>query len=190
MEVANYVASGKLKLELDLSALSDDLASTSLITEVEHSRRSGNRLLIRFEESDALGILAPSGVYVITGAKGQDDAENAKRALLTGLTELSIISNIEPNPDEVIDPFEVQNIVFTEDIGDNQLDLEILAVTIGLEHTEYEPEQFPGLVFREDTTDATILVFSSGKVIITGIRDKQSAKEAKSELENQMKKIQ
>jgi len=67
IEVANIVSSGKLDLELDLSAVAEYLGNPEWIDDVEHSRKSGNRLLIDFKNGEALGILAPSGVYVFTG---------------------------------------------------------------------------------------------------------------------------
>ncbi|MEM7825590.1 MAG: TATA-box-binding protein, partial [Candidatus Aenigmatarchaeota archaeon] len=39
-----------------------------------------------------------------------------------------------------------------------------------LEGTEYEPEQFPGLVYRLKDPKAATLIFSSGKVVCTGAR--------------------
>ena len=48
----------------------------------------------------------------------------------------------------------------------------INVVALRMEHVEYEPEQFPGLIYRGDT--GTALIFSSGKVILTGFKDQRS----------------
>jgi TATA-box binding protein (TBP) (component of TFIID and TFIIIB) len=45
-------------------------------------------------------------------------------------------------------------------------------------YTEYEPEQFPGLVFWPDDHPVVILVFASGKVVVTGAKDINAAEEA------------
>ena len=58
------------------------------------------------------------------------------------------------------------------------LDLSALAIGLGLEFTEYEPEQFPGLVYRPTNYDCVMLIFGSGKVIITGTTDVDLAEEA------------
>jgi transcription initiation factor TFIID TATA-box-binding protein len=62
-------------------------------------------------------------------------------------------------------------------VGEN-LNLSALAIGLGLEVTEYEPEQFPGLVFRPSDHDCVLLVFGSGKVIITGATSIPAADEA------------
>jgi transcription initiation factor TFIID TATA-box-binding protein len=63
---------------------------------------------------------------------------------------------------------EMKNIVATAEL-DSTLSLEAIAIGLGLEQTEYEPEQFPALVFRFQ--DGVILIFASGKLICTGLTD-------------------
>ncbi|WP_210423545.1 TATA-box-binding protein [Halorussus marinus] len=61
---------------------------------------------------------------------------------------------------------------------DRSLDLERLVLKLGLEQTEYEPEQFPALIYRPPELDVTLLVFSSGKIIIGGTMSEATAREA------------
>ena len=63
------------------------------------------------------------------------------------------------------------------EVGEN-LNLSALAIGLGLEVTEYEPEQFPGLVYRPSEHDCVLLVFGSGKAIITGVTSIRAAEEA------------
>ena len=51
-------------------------------------------------------------------------------------------------------------------------------MALGLENIEYEPEQFPGLVFRMKDPKVVILIFSTGKVICTGARSKENVDQA------------
>lgn len=179
VEIANIVASGKFDVELDLAAVAEDLRElTEWIESVEHSRRKGNRLLIEFQggEETPLAILAPTGVFVLTGADTYEDVEDAEEKLYRSLAELGIISSPTPDESEYVDPFEMQNIVCTAEI-DESLNLDAIAIGLGLERTEYEPEQFPGLIFRPDSTSCTILVFATGKVVITGVTDEETAEE-------------
>ena len=53
-----------------------------------------------------------------------------------------------------------------------------IAIGLGLESIEYEPEQFPGLVYRMDEPDVVILLFGSGKIVITGGKRTEDAQEA------------
>jgi transcription initiation factor TFIID TATA-box-binding protein len=71
----------------------------------------------------------------------------------------------------------VQNIVSSADLG-HTLNLNALAIGLGLEDVEYEPEQFPGLVYRMDDPDVVILLFGSGKIVITGGKRTADAAEA------------
>ena len=61
----------------------------------------------------------------------------------------------------------VQNIVSNADLT-KPLHLSAIAIGLGLEHVEYEPEQFPGLVYRMDDPQVVLLLFGSGKRIIAG----------------------
>jgi len=187
IEIANIVASGKFDVELDLANVAEDLRNAKRIENAEHSRRSGNRLLIHFSNRDTLGILAPSGVYMFTGVDSYEELECAKSELLSALAELGIISSSNPDSEEIIDPFQVQNVVCTAELKDQEgLNLSQLAINLGLEKTEYEPEQFPGLVYRPDNSSCTILVFSSGKMVITGVDDEKTAQK---ELERLQQKL-
>jgi transcription initiation factor TFIID TATA-box-binding protein len=61
----------------------------------------------------------------------------------------------------------VQNIVANGDLKE-ELNLQAIAIGLGLETVEYEPEQFPGLIYRLDKPDVVVLLFGSGKLVITG----------------------
>jgi transcription initiation factor TFIID TATA-box-binding protein len=61
----------------------------------------------------------------------------------------------------------VQNIVASADLQ-AVLNLNAIAIGLGLENIEYEPEQFPGLVYRIDDPKVVVLIFSSGKLVVTG----------------------
>ena len=61
----------------------------------------------------------------------------------------------------------VQNIVASADLH-TILNLNAIAIGLGLENIEYEPEQFPGLVYRIDVPKVVVLIFSSGKLVVTG----------------------
>jgi transcription initiation factor TFIID TATA-box-binding protein len=64
------------------------------------------------------------------------------------------------------------------------LNLDALAIGIGLEKTEYEPEQFPGLIYRYNRS--TILIFATGKIVITGLTLEETAISEFDELRNEL----
>ena len=69
------------------------------------------------------------------------------------------------------------------------MDLNLNALAVDLENTEYEPEQFPGLVYKLEGTRATFLLFSNGKIVCTGTRSEAKLKEAVNKLVKNLKKI-
>ena len=81
--------------------------------------------------------------------------------------------------------FEQRTAVFMEDT-DRDIDLERLVISLGLEHTEYEPEQFPAVIYKPPAFEVTLLVFSSGKMIVGGTRSEATAQEAVGQLKSHL----
>jgi transcription initiation factor TFIID TATA-box-binding protein len=84
--------------------------------------------------------------------------------------------------------FSIQNYVCTGELGQS-LNLNALAIGLGLEKTEYEPEQFPGLIYRPLGADSVVLLFASGRVVITGSPDIEAAERALSMLKDKISDI-
>jgi transcription initiation factor TFIID TATA-box-binding protein len=69
------------------------------------------------------------------------------------------------------------------------MDLNLNSLAMDLENTEYEPEQFPGLVYKLPGTRATFLLFSNGKIVCTGTRSESKLREAVEKLVQVLSKI-
>ena len=54
--------------------------------------------------------------------------------------------------------------------GSIGMDLNLNTLAMKLDNTEYEPEQFPGLVYKLKEAKATFLLFSNGKIVCTGTK--------------------
>jgi len=80
----------------------------------------------------------------------------------------------------------VQNIVAS---GSIDLNLNLNALALQLENTEYEPEQFPGLVYKLVDPPATFLLFSNGKLVCTGTKDKNQLEESMKQLNRNVKAV-
>lgn len=170
VEVVNVVASGSLGLELDLEAIANDLDD---IVDYDPDKYPG--AYFRFGNSAPLITLYRTGKYIITGANSEEEAHTIREEFL------NILSGHEILPSADDDWFQMQNYVCMSEIGES-LNLNALAIGLGLEVTEYEPEQFPGLVYRPTDHDCVLLVFGSGKVIITGATTIEGAELAFREL--------
>jgi transcription initiation factor TFIID TATA-box-binding protein len=158
------VASAFLGTELDLHAL-----ATSL-TGVEYDPVQFPGLIYRMKDPKAATLLFHSGKIVCTGAKSREQVKVAISKVIKQIEKAGIHINNEPK-------IEVQNIVATFDLG-QVINLPAIAISLGLEKVEYEPEQFPGLVFRMNAPKVVLLLFSSGKVVCTGARKPQDVEEA------------
>jgi len=74
------------------------------------------------------------------------------------------------------------------DIG-RSLNLSALAIGLGLEVTEYEPEQFPGLVYRPRDHECVLLAFATGKVVVTGASDVDTARDGFTHLREEIEDL-
>jgi len=73
--------------------------------------------------------------------------------------------------------------------GDIKMDLNLNFLALKLPNTEYEPEQFPGLVYKLNEPNATFLLFSNGKLVCTGTKNKQQLEDSMNRLLKNVKNI-
>lgn len=170
MEVANIIGSGQIDSEVDLRVLKNDLSFDICYIK-------GPGLYFRFDKCGPTVVVARSGKYFFTGANSIVEIEQTKDAFLNLFSDLGIIDTDEDGR------FSVKNMVFTADL-DRSIDLQHLSMILGLESIEYEPEQFPGLIYRPEAHGCILLIFASGKVVITGATSQKEAKMAFEQLTN------
>jgi transcription initiation factor TFIID TATA-box-binding protein len=127
-------------------------------------------LIYRLKEPKTATLLFRSGKVVCTGAKGLDQVKQAIDKVMEQVRKAGVTLDIEPKID-------VQNIVASSDLG-QKVNLNVIAITLGLDRVEYEPEQFPGLVYRLDDPKVVLLIFGSGKLVCAGARIPQDIEKA------------
>ncbi|MFB6311917.1 MAG: TATA-box-binding protein [Salinirussus sp.] len=164
INIENVVASTGIGQELDLQSVAMDLEGA------DYDPEQFPGLVYRTQNPKSAALIFRSGKIVCTGAKSTSDVHESLRIVFDKLRDLNIEVADEP---EII----VQNIVTSADLGRN-LNLNAIAIGLGLENIEYEPEQFPGLVYRLDEPDVVALLFGSGKLVITGGKEPKDAEEA------------
>ena len=135
-------------------------------------------LIYRLKEPKTATLLFRSGKVVCTGAKSLDQVKLAIDKVTTQIRKAGISLDSEPK-------IEVQNIVASSDLG-QKINLNVIAITLGLEHVEYEPEQFPGLVYRLDEPKVVLLIFGSGKLVCAGARIPQDIEKAVDKLTKEL----
>lgn len=173
LTVVNVVGSGDLGTEIDLNRLAADLKS------IEFDPEKYPGAYLRLKGVEPLITIYRTGKYIITGSESGEEAYSCRKEFLKLLTEVGVLDI----PDD--EWFYMQNYVCTGELDQVQ-NLSALAIGLGLEFTEYEPEQFPGLVFRPQNHSVVILIFGSGKVVLTGAKDTNEAKEAFQSLKEEL----
>jgi len=156
VRIENVVASTSLGDAFDLQSI----ASTLVEAEYEPVQFPG--LIYRMQEPRTAILLFHSGKVVCTGGKSWRQVDDSIRIMSDLLRKGGHRVIKDPK-------ITVQNIVATSDLG-SEINLNLIAVTLGLDRVEYEPEQFPGLVCRMQNPRVVILLFGSGKLVCTGAR--------------------
>jgi transcription initiation factor TFIID TATA-box-binding protein len=169
LEPVNIVAGGSINRELDLEEVRDSLDHRK-ITSADFAKNAPWQLLIRFEE-EGMVILYRTGNFILRGGSNYDSLNNTKIRFTDALRNSDILR------DRGQIRFELTNIVFLDDLG-LHIELSQAAVLLGLDCVEYEPEQFSGLIYRPTEFDVVLLVFSTGKLIISGTTDATEAESA------------
>jgi len=161
-------------------SLGKDIPLNKIVSKLENAEYEPEQfpgLVYRTTEPRAAALIFSSGKIVCTGAKSIEKAKEAMTKVVDRVRDLGIDLPTKFN-------IQVENIVASSKI-EAKLNLEEIA--FALENAEYEPEQFPGLVYRISEPRVAFLLFSSGKIICTGahnIDDIHSAlKKLKSKLE-------
>ncbi|GAI03738.1 unnamed protein product, partial [marine sediment metagenome] len=117
-------------------------------------------LVFRLKKPKTATLIFHSGKMVCTGAKSEKESKRAIRKVIRELKREGIIIIGKPE-------IKIQNIVATVDLGNISIDLENF-VYAAPEFVMYEPEQFPGAIYRMKDPKCVFLIFSTGKLVCVG----------------------
>jgi transcription initiation factor TFIID TATA-box-binding protein len=170
INIENVVASTTLDKRMPLDRIAIYLENT----EYEPEQFPG--LVYRLEEPKAAALLFGSGKVVCTGTQSPTQAKEAVHKIIDELREADI--EVGEKPD-----ITVQNMVASSELGAT---LNLNMIAFELVGTEYEPEQFPGLVYRLDEPNVVFLLFSSGRIVCTGGRTYDDVEEGISKLKENL----
>ena len=172
IKVQNIVASATFAEKLDLDVIAQSLE------EAEYEPEQYPGLVYRLSNPKTATLLFTSGKANCTGAKSIEDV----RKTIDIIAEKLIKLGIDVYKDiEIV----VQNMVATADLG-GELNLSEVAVSLGLENVEYEPEQFPGLVYRIREPKVAMLLFGSGKIVCAGAKSIEDISKAVEKLSEEL----
>ncbi|CAJ2499866.1 Uu.00g027190.m01.CDS01 [Anthostomella pinea] len=158
----NIVATVNLDIVLDLKTVALHARNA------EYNPKRFAAVIMRIREPKTTALIFASGKMVVTGAKSEDDSKLASRKFARVIQKLGFSAKFTN--------FKIQNIVGSCDVK-FPIRLEGLAV----EHhrfASYEPELFPGLIYRMVAPKVVLLIFVSGKVVLTGAKEREEIQKA------------
>jgi transcription initiation factor TFIID TATA-box-binding protein len=159
VRVVNIVAIAKVKGFFNLTLLAERVSETEFSPEMRW-------LKMRLKPEDYYVAFYKSGKFLITGVKDFDLIAQIVNRVLARLVEAGIDADLES--------VTIHNIVLVDEVAINA-SLENIVRSLGDVQVSYEPEQFPGLLYKDDD-GISFTLFSTGKVIVTGITDIGAAK--------------
>ena len=172
VNIHNVVASMYVGNNIPLSRIAKEVEG------VEYEPEQFPGLVLRMNEPKSAALIFSNGKVVSTGTKSADEADKAINRLLSIFEEIGI--------DVKKRDYAIDNVVASTHVGKT---LNLNKIAFSLEETEYEPEQFPGLIYRQSETDTVFLLFRTGKIICTGGKSEEHIKESTKILFKKLKEI-
>lgn len=174
IKIENVVASTDIKKVISLDKLLNILEAS----EYEPEQFPG--LVYRLDDPKVATLIFRSGKIICVGARSIAAAKIALRKTVKNIKKVGI--RVNENKIRV----KIENIVVAINFG-KELNLDQLAFQ--LEDSEYEPEQFPGLVYRIQNPKVAFLLFSSGRLVCAGAKSLDNVRAAVKILESRLKKL-
>lgn len=162
IKIVNIVASVTLDQKIDLQAI------IKAFQNVEYRPKLFPGLVFKLECPKTATLIFASGKMVCTGAKSEENARSAVMKVVRELRNRGIIILSEPK-------IAIVNIVASSNLF-GFIDIEGAVRT--MENVMYEPEQFPGLIYRMSDPKVVFLLFYSGKIVCVGARNEEMVREA------------
>ncbi|KAG6919915.1 TATA-binding protein [Tephrocybe rancida] len=150
----NIVATVNLDCRLDLKTIALHARNA------EYNPKRFAAVIMRIRDPKTTALIFASGKMVVTGAKSEDDSRLASRKYARIVQKLGFVAKFSE--------FKIQNIVGSCDVK-FPIRLEGLAYSHG-QFSSYEPELFPGLIYRMIKPKVVLLIFVSGKIVLTGAK--------------------
>ncbi|MHA1463989.1 MAG: TATA-box-binding protein [Candidatus Heimdallarchaeaceae archaeon] len=166
--IQNIVASIDLFTSIELVEMYQKLIDNESI-DISYYPDKFPGVILKIKTPKVSSLVFSSGKLVLTGAKSTENVRIGVKIISDILRKVGVVITEEP---EIV----IQNIVASGTFNRQQLNLELIA--LWLDHTMYEPEQFPGLIFRLQDPKNVLLLFQSGNLVCTGGKSEEQVHEA------------
>ena len=160
-EIQNVVATviTEIKEKIDLKIIA------RAYPDIEYNPERFPGLVMRVIKPKATGLIFSTGKMVITGMKRHTEAPSVVNQIIARVTKCKIAMK-----DPIIT---IQNFVVS---GDIKCGIDLNKATVVMDNVMYEPEVFPGLIYRMKEPKSVLLLFSTGKIVCTGVKDGETVK--------------
>eukprot|EP00213_Chloropicon_mariensis_P002685 CAMPEP_0197471068 /NCGR_PEP_ID=MMETSP1309-20131121/1914_1 /TAXON_ID=464262 /ORGANISM="Genus nov. species nov., Strain RCC998" /LENGTH=238 /DNA_ID=CAMNT_0043008465 /DNA_START=68 /DNA_END=784 /DNA_ORIENTATION=- len=155
--IQNVVATVQMNCKLDLRSIVRQARNA------EYNPRRFAAVIMRIREPKTTALMFASGKMVCTGAKSEAMSQLAAKKYVRVVQKCGM-------PAEFKD-FKVQNMVGSCDVQ-FPIRLEVLAHSHSM-FCSYEPEIFPGLIYKMKSPKVVLLIFVSGKIVLTGAKSRE-----------------
>jgi len=173
-KIENVVATVVVEIEekIDLNVIARKHS------DVEYNPERFPGLVMRIEKPRATILIFSTGKMVVTGLRKASEAERVVD---------KVVKNIRKSGIKVSNPvITIQNIVASGDLHTN-IDLNMAAIV--MEYAMYEPEVFPGLIYRMQDPKTVFLIFSTGRIVCTGAKKREIVRDAVLKLNRQVREL-
>ncbi|HEW64420.1 TATA-box-binding protein [Fervidicoccus fontis] len=173
VQIENIVATVTLDQQLDLHEIERK------VPRVEYNPDQFPGLVFRLDRPKITALIFKSGKMVVTGSKSTQELITAVKRIIKTFYNHGIKITGRPK-------IQIQNIVASANLN---VDVNLEDAAYKLENNMYEPEQFPGLIHRMTDPYVVLLIFSSGKMVITGAKREEEVSKAVENIYKTLKEL-
>ncbi len=173
-KIENVVGTVIMEIEekMDLNQIARKYEST------EYNPERFPGLIMRVSNPRATFLIFSTGKMVVTGLRKGEEAVQVVEKVMKKIKKAGIKAS---NP-----KITIQNIVASGDLH-THVDLNLAAIV--MEYAMYEPEVFPGLIYRMQDPKTVFLIFSTGRIVCTGTKSKEVVREAVLKLNHEIREL-
>jgi transcription initiation factor TFIID TATA-box-binding protein len=176
VSIDNIVAFAFIADGLDIKQLAEKLP------EFKYNPTEFPGLTLKLDNPKSAIMLLPSGKAICTGAKKIEDAEIVIKDLVNKIKKIKVIKLKKKYK------VETQTIIASTDLK-KELNLSSISAGLSSDNVDYHPVQFPGLIYKMDEIGASLLLFSSGKIVCAGTKNIEDATNAIEKMKEKLSSI-
>jgi transcription initiation factor TFIID TATA-box-binding protein len=172
IKIENIVADAQIAGDLDIKQLAEKSP------DFNYNPDEFKGLTLKIDKPKTAILLLPNGKAFCTGAKNMDDVKTSLKIATDEIKNLGIKVKQKYK-------HQIQNIIVSINLK-KELNLKAISKGLMAQNVNYDPEQFPGLIYRPKDSKEVLLVFSSGKIVCTGAKKIEDASKAIEMMKNKL----